>query len=75
MRRVYFGVTVVDPKIQNKDIMDVPVMNMSSVKKALATLLSYAQTTKREVRVAQFAKIRQYAERYKVDVNRLHNYL
>ena len=52
--------------------MDAPVLNM--IKMALKQLAGYT-TDKREDRVAQFAKIRKYAERYMNGVNGLQHYL
>jgi hypothetical protein len=52
--------------------MDAPVLNM--IRSKLNQLAGYT-TDKREVRVAQFVKIRQYAEQYMSSVNELKNYL
>ena len=52
--------------------MDAPVLNM--IRSALKQLAGYT-TDKRQDRVAQFAKIRKYAQRYMNGVNGLQHYL
>ena len=50
-------------------------MNMTSIGGLLNNLWGYTEPTKREVRVAQFVKIRKSAEKYMTEVNKLINYL